>query len=104
MPNDQYFLDFIMEQLEELGDVRYRKMFGEATLYYNDKVVGMICDNQLFLKQTEAGKALIEEIILAPAYKGSKNFFLISDELDEAPKLCQLIHESAKELPVRKKK
>ncbi|MFA6617815.1 MAG: TfoX/Sxy family protein [Candidatus Neomarinimicrobiota bacterium] len=104
MANDQHFLDFIMEQLEELGDVRYRKMFGEATLYYNDKVVGMICDNQLFLKQTKAGKVLQEEVVLAPPYEGSKDFFLITNELDEASKLCELIRESAKELSVLRKK
>lgn len=69
-----------------------------------DKVMGLICDNQLFLKQTEAGKALQEKIVLAPAYEGSKDFFLISDELDEGPKLCELIRESFKELPAPRKK
>ena len=104
MPNDQEFLDYIMEQLEELEDVRYRKMFGEAALYYHDKVIGLICGNQLFLKQTEAGKALLKDIVLAPAYEGSKDFFVISDELDEAQRLCELIRVTEKELPAPKKK
>jgi TfoX/Sxy family transcriptional regulator of competence genes len=104
MANDQEFLDYIMEQLKDLEGVRYRKMFGGATLYYKDKVLALICDNQLFLKQTEAGKALLKDIVLAPAYEGSKDFFLISDELDESHRLCELIRESAKELPAPKKK
>ncbi len=103
MPNEKVFLDYILEQLEPIGDVRYRKMFGGATLYCDQKVVGLICDNQLFIKPTEAGKSFIGKVTEAPAYKGAKNSYLI-DDIDNSEWLCELVLKTASELPKHKKK
>ena len=103
MPNEQVFLDYVLEQLEPLDNIRYKKMFGEATLYFEDKVLGLICDNQLFIKPTPAGKAFIGEVEEAPPYPGAKDYYLIED-IDDSEWLCDLIQVSARELPTRKKK
>ena len=42
----------ILEQLEPL-DVRARAMFGEYGLYCDEKIVGLICGDVLFVKPTE---------------------------------------------------
>ncbi|MEA2077387.1 MAG: TfoX/Sxy family protein [Candidatus Marinimicrobia bacterium] len=104
MPNEQVFLDYIVEQLESLGDVKYRKMFGGAALYCDEKVVGLIGDNQLFIKPTPAGKAFIGEVEEAPPYQGAKNYYLIGEKLDDSDWLCELILKTAQELPKPKKK
>lgn len=45
---------FITDQLASLGGrIRTRKMFGEYALYCDEKVVALICDDQLFVKITE---------------------------------------------------
>jgi len=49
--------EFIVEQIENAGVITYRKMFGEYALYCNGKVIALICDNQLFVKPTKAGKS-----------------------------------------------
>lgn len=99
MPNDQDFIDFVVDQVQNRGEVTYRHMFGGTTLYVNGKVVGLICDNQLFVKPTEAGRAYIGAVIEAPPYEGAKNSFLIGDEIEDAEWLAELLVITENELP-----
>ncbi len=107
MPNDPDFICFVCDQIDDACEVSYRHMFGGTTLYSKGKVVALICDNQLFIKPTEAGRAYIGNVTEAPAYEGSKNFFLIADEIDDTEWLTELIRRTEQELPrpkPRKKK
>ncbi len=104
MATDASFIEFLMEQLEGLDSISNRKMFGEYALYCGEKVVALVCDNQLFVKPTEAGKAFIGEVTEAPAYPGAKNSFLIEDQLEDRAWLMELIRITARELPPPKKK
>lgn len=107
MPNDLAFIDYICDQIDDACEVTYRHMFGGTTLYSKGKVVALICDNQLFVKPTEAGRAFIGDVTEAPAYKGSKDFFLIEEEIDNNEWLSELISRTEQELPrpkPRKKK
>ena len=42
MASSKTYLNFILEQLSELQDIRYRAMMGEFIIYYRDKIVGGI--------------------------------------------------------------
>jgi len=55
MASDKEFVAYVCEQLREAGEISSRRMFGEAAVYLGDKVVGLVCDNQLFVKPTEGG-------------------------------------------------
>ena len=79
-------------------------MFGGTTLYSKGKVVALICDNQLFVKPTDAGRAYIGDVTEAPAYEGSKNFFLVEGEIDDIEWLTTLITVTERELPRPKPK
>ena len=74
-------------------------MFGGTTLYSKGKVVALICDDQLFVKPTDAGRQYIGDVTEAPAYEGSKNFFLVEDEIDDPEWLTGLITVTERELP-----
>ena len=74
MPNDPDFIRFVCDQIDDACEVSHRDMFGGTTLYSKGKVVALICDNQLFIKPTEAGRTYIVDVTEAPAYEGSKNF------------------------------
>jgi TfoX/Sxy family transcriptional regulator of competence genes len=107
MASDQSFVDFIVDQLENAGDVSCRKMFGEYALYCDKKVIALICDNRFFLKPTGAGRAFIGEVVEAPPYPGAKPYFLIEDKIDDREWLTELARITAKELPgpgLKKKK
>ncbi len=104
MSSDQDFVEFIADQVAEAGEITYRKMFGEYALYCDGKVVALVCDNQLFVKQTTAGREFIGDPLEAPAYPGAKPSFLIEDKIEEKDWLGKLIRITADELPVSKPK
>lgn len=97
-------IDVLFGQLDGLA-VRARKMFGEYGLYCDEKVVGLVCDDQLFVKITDAGLSLIDEPVYAPAYPGSKEYLLINqDAWFEGDWLKRLILITADQLPAPKPK
>ena len=95
---------FLLDQLSGLPNVRALKMFGEYALYCGDKVVALVCDNQLFVKITEAGKALVGDgYAEGTAYPGAKPSLLVSaDDLEDHERLCALIRATADALPAPK--
>jgi TfoX/Sxy family transcriptional regulator of competence genes len=104
MASDQDFVDFIVDQLEDAGDITSRKMFGGYTIYCDGKVTALVCDNQLFVKPTEAGRSFIGEVVEAPPYPGAKNNFLIEDGFEDRDWISDLVRITAKELPEPKPK
>ena len=99
MATEPDFAQFITDQLSGLDSVATRRMFGEYALYANGKVVGLICDNRLFVKPTEAGRAFIGEPVMAPAFNGAKPSYLIEDRLDDRRWLVELIALTENALP-----
>jgi TfoX/Sxy family transcriptional regulator of competence genes len=105
MASHQSTVDYILEQIAKAGVVYARKMFGEYALYCDTKVVALVCDDQLFVKPTHAGRAFIGAVVEAPPYSGAKPHFLISGEKwDDRQWLADLIRISAGELPLPKQK
>ena len=99
MASDLEFVKFVADQIDDACSVSYRAMFGEYALYSNGKVVALVCDNQLFVKPTEAGRALIGQVVEAPPYPGAKLSFLIDDKLEDGEWLTQLIKLTEESLP-----
>ncbi len=107
MSSTQDFVQYVVDQLASAGELRYKKMFGEYCVYIDDKVFAFVCDNKLLVKPTDSGRAYIGNPTLAPAYPGSKDYFLIQDKLDDSAWLVGLAHACWDELPApkpRKKK
>lgn len=104
MASDKSFVDFVVDQIQEAGEVSSRMMFGEYVVYVNKKVVALICDNKLFVKPTTGGRKFIHDVVEAPPYEGAKNCFLIEDKVDDSEWLTQLIKISHEELPEPKPK
>jgi TfoX/Sxy family transcriptional regulator of competence genes len=104
MASDLGFVEFVVEQIENAGEITYKKMFGEYALYSDDKIMALVCDNQLFIKPTEAGRAYIENPVESPPYTGAKPYFLIQDQLENRDWISNLIRISVEELPAPKPK
>ena len=104
MASDQQFVDFVLDQIENAGEISARKMFGEYGIYSDGKMFGLICDNKLFIKPTNAGRAFITEVVEAPPYPGAKPSFLIEDQIEDREWLSELVRISVKELPKPKPK
>lgn len=97
------FVEFIVDQLQDAGIITYKKMFGEYGLYCNGKIFGLICDNQFYIKITNAGKKICPELSEAPPYEGAKNYFLI-DDIENREMLTKLVAATYAELPEPKPK
>lgn len=94
----------IVERLAPL-DVRTKAMFGEFAIYCDDKVVGFICDDTLFVKPTEVADEYAEPSWAAPAYPGSKDYHRIPDDrLDDGDWLREFVQRTADVLPAPKPK
>ncbi len=73
-------------------------------MYSKGKVVALICDDQLFVKPTDAGRSFIGEVVESPPYPGAKLAFLIRDKIEDTKWLTQLITLPEDELPRPKPK
>lgn len=94
-------VDFILEQIAGAGSVFAKKMFGEYGIYYDDKFVAFVCDDQLFIKPTHSGRTFIGDVVEGYPYPGAKPYLLIPDELWNNSKwLTTLFEISAAELPL----
>lgn len=100
MGTKQSTAGFILDQLRLLKNVSVKKMFGEYALYCDGKVVGLICDDQLYLKISEQGKAMAgDRYREGIPYPGARPAMLI-EEIDNGPWLTQLVRLTAAQLPL----
>lgn len=104
MATDKDFIEFIVDQLDNAGIITYRKMFGEYALYSDGKVVALVCDNRLFVKPTDAGRAFVGEVTEGLAYPGAKPSLLIEDKIEDREWLSELVRITAAALPMPKPK
>lgn len=105
MSSQQSTVDFIVEQMSRAGNIRSRKMFGEYAIYCNEKVVALVCDDQLFVKPTVIGRKMLKVVEEGSPYPGAKPYFLISEELwEDREWLATFIAKTAEELPLPKPK
>lgn len=105
MTSKQSTVDFILEQLKSDHDIRARKMFGDYALYCDGKVVGLICDDQLYIKYTDPGKKLAEgRFVKGYAYAGARESMNVSGEVEDRDFLCALVEVTANSLPHPKSK
>ena len=100
MASAQSTVDFIVDQLGGTDVVTAKKMFGEYGIYFDSKMVALVCDGQLFIKPSAAGRQFIGTPTEAPPYPGAKPYFLISGERwDVGAWMSQLVRITAGELP-----
>ncbi len=104
MASDLSFVEFVVDQFNKDCAVTYKKMFGEFGLYSHGKLFGLICDDQLFVKPTESGRAFIGEVVESPPYPGAKPSLLIGDQIEDPRWLSELVRITTRELPPPKPK
>jgi TfoX/Sxy family transcriptional regulator of competence genes len=105
MPTEQRTVDFLVEQLSDVGGISARKMFGEYGIFCDGKTVALVCDDKLFVKMTVPGRAFAVGAAELPPYPGAKPSLLIASERwDDRDWLVELFRETTKALPEPKPK
>jgi len=102
MASNSDFVQYVVDQCSGAGEILVRKMMGDYCIYCDGVLFGLICDNNLYIKVTEPGRALLKEEALRPPYEGAKDYFYISD-VDDRDYLKELIKVTLPALPARKK-
>ena len=95
MATTKEYKDFILEQLDPLGDITVKPMMGEYLLYYNGKLFGGIYDNRLLVKITKSNEKYRMDKVLP--YEGAKSMFLVED-MDDREKLKNIVLDTYKGL------
>lgn len=103
MASNTDFVQYIVDQCSGAGEITAKKMFGEYGIYCDGKIFGLICDDCLFVKPTEAGRAMLRTIDMRPPYDGAKDYFYIAD-VDDRDYLSALVRETCQALPTPKTK
>lgn len=103
MATSRQFLDYVLEQLSGLGDVRARQMMGEYMIYYRDRYAAAVCDNRLLVKPLPAARVLLPDAALEEPYEGAQPM-LVVDCLENRAQLERLFMEIFDALPPPKPK
>lgn len=103
MASDREYLNFILEQLSEAGEVSFRPMMGEYVLYYRGRVFGGIYDDRFLVKRTKAAAALMPDALREIPYEGAKEMLLV-DNVEDKAFLTGLLEAMYDELPAPKPK
>ena len=96
-------VQYIVEQASQAGEVRARKMFGDYCLYCNDKPVGLICDDYLYLKPLKQLESVLREDDrqMRPPYEGTKPHYVITD-VDDTDYVSSLVKTVVNNLPSKR--
>lgn len=76
------FIEFVCGQMDGLGMVRYKKMFGEYMVYLNDKPVLLVCDNTVFVKMLDCISGQMQGAETGLPYGGAKEHYIL--DIDNA--------------------
>lgn len=86
------YKEFLAEQLERLGPVRFRGMFGGAGVYLDDLMFGLIFDETLYFKVDDRNRADFEAEDKGPftfemtdGSTGSLHYYEVPERLYDDP-------------------
>ena len=99
MATERKTVEFILEQLTGAGEIAARSMFGEYGLYCDGKMIGIIGDDQLYIKPTRSGRAFAPELAEAAPYPQAKPYQLVeADRWDDQDWMQELTRITTSEL------
>lgn len=80
MATTESYIKFVCEQIEGVGVIRYKKMFGEYMVYADDKPVLLVCDDTVFVKILPELETLMQHAEKGFPYDGAKEHYILDIE------------------------
>ena len=96
--------EYVRDALSAADDIVIKSMMGGYLVYLNGKLIGDICDNELFLKRTPTSDRMLAESELRYPYEGSKTLMHVFDSFDDKALILELLNGMYAELPDKKPK
>ena len=99
------FIEYVCDQIESLGTVRHKKMFGEYMVYVDDKPILLVCDNTVFVKILPCLDVLMADADKGHPYDGAKEHYVLDvDDRERTRKVIeQLLPVTSVPKPRKKK-
>lgn len=105
MSTTNEFIEYVCEQINGVGEIRYKKMFGEFMVYVNNKPVIIVCDNTAFVKKIDCIKELMQNAETGFPYESAKEHYILDiDNSDFCKKVITIIEENVQISKPKKKK
>ena len=98
------FNEYVRENFSAIGDIVIKSMMGGFLVYFNGKLIGDICSNELFLKRTPTSDRLLADSELRYPYEGSKTLMHVFDRFEDTDLIAELLEGMYAELPEKKPK
>ena len=102
MASDIDYVNYVMDQINGVGETIFKKMFGEYMVYVNQKPIILICENTAFVKKLDCVRELLETEEMGFPYKGAKEHYILDVDNSEVAK--NIIKVLEKVIPLPKKK
>jgi len=104
MATTKDYIEYVCEQISGVGEVRYKKMFGEYMVYVNDKPVIIVCDNIAYVKELDNISKLMKNASKGFPYNGAKEHYILDIDNIEFSRSVILEVEKVTKVPKPRKK
>lgn len=105
MSTTEEFIEYVYEQIYDIGNIRYQKMFGEYMVYVNDKPILLVCDDTVFVKQLDCIKHQMSDAETGFPYKGAKEHYILDiDNTELYFKIIKILEQVIKVPKPKKRK
>ena len=95
------FNEYVREVFSAAGSIAIKPMMGGYLVYLNGKLIGDICDNELFLKRTPTSDRLLADSELRFPYEESKTLMHVFDRFEDTALVLELLNGMYAELPAK---
>lgn len=96
------YIEFVCSQLDGVGVVRPRKMFGDWCVYVDEKAVILACDNLCYVKKHDAVAKMMEGAECGFPYEGAKEHYIL--DIEHREKAREVVRRLVEVLPYPKRK
>lgn len=104
MASNPDFVSYLCEQLEGIGEIRSRKMFGEYMIYVNDRPVLLVCNDTPYVKTLPCLEELLADRPIASPYDGAKDHYALDPDDRGTLRRAVTLAEAVTPLPKKKTK
>ncbi|NCA66604.1 MAG: transcriptional regulator [Clostridia bacterium] len=103
MATEAGFIAYIMEQLNGLPYIDYKKMFGEYMIYSQGRPIFLVCDNTCFVKIIPVTTEFLgEDCEKGYPYTGARQHYIV--DIDNRDMLIELAQILTATIPLPKKR
>ncbi len=98
------YIEYVCEQIRGIGNIRYKKMFGEYMVYVNDKPILLVCNSTVYVKCLDCISKQMSDAETGVPYQGAKIHYILDIENRDLCREVILALEEVTPIPKPRKK